>query len=205
VIYAFVNGQLASSTIQNPAEHLSLSSLLTSHPISLTIEVPAGDSTLDILSVSMGLNNYGDHMEENQVGAVSNITLDGKSLFGFTHSIGLTGEADKSALTPISSTETCTQLCWFNMKFNTPNVDVTTGLSTIALDIGESHLTKGAFWVNGNMIGRYWTIVAERGCQVCEELTYSGEYGGESCRRGCGEMSQRYYKVPSAWLNTPER
>lgn len=36
-------------------------------------------------------------------------------------------------------------------------------------------------------------------------MTYSGAYSGANCRRGCGEMSQRYYKVPFQWLHSPER
>ncbi len=41
-------------------------------------------------------------------------------------------------------------------------------------------------------------------CEVCDELTYVGGYSGGRCRDGCGEMSQRYYKVPYNWLHSPE-
>lgn len=54
-------------------------------------------------------------------------------------------------------------------------------------------------------MNRYWSIIASKDisgvdCEVCDELTYSGSYSGGKCRRGCGSMSQRYYKVPYQFL-----
>ena len=60
---------------------------------------------------------------------------------------------------------------------------------------------KGAAYINGNMLGRFWDKAAPAdGCDVCDELAYSKSYAAEDCRTGCGEMSQRYYKVPTEWL-----
>lgn len=157
----------------------------------------------------MGLNNYGAFLEQNQVGAISNITFNDKVLTQFTHSIGLTGkislQTKKNQFT--SASESCSSLCWHHLEFLTPlsYIPDSEGLSTLALDIGTSNLNKGIIYVNGEMIGRYWSIIASKensgvDCEVCDELTYSGSYSGGKCRRGCGEMSQRYYKIPYQFL-----
>lgn len=137
-------------------QHLLEYSNLKSTKITFDIEVPIGKSQLDILSVSMGLNNYGAFLEENEVGVVSNITFNNKILTDFTHSIGLTGEVSlKNKKNKLK--ESCTNLCWYNLEFSTPESYIPNpdGLSTIALDIGESKLSKGIIYVNGQMIGRY--------------------------------------------------
>ena len=67
----------------------------------------------------MGLNNYGAFLEENKVGAISNITFNNQVLTQFTHSIGLTGEislkSKTNQFTSTSVSETCTNLCWYNL------------------------------------------------------------------------------------------
>lgn len=148
VVYLFVNGKYQTSTLDRFS-----SNLLSSVPIKLNFDVPVGSSRLDLLSVSMGLNNYGAHMEENNVGIISSVKFNGVELVDWTHSIGLYGES-----LPLSNgiVADCTDLCWYHMKFPTPASyqPSSDGLSTIALDLGHSELSKGVIYVNGHMIGR---------------------------------------------------
>lgn len=148
IVYLFVNGKYQTSTLDRPT-----SSLLKAAPILLTFDVPVGTSRLDLLSVSMGLNNYGAHMEENTVGVISSVKFNGLELTDWTHSIGLSGET-----LPLSNgvLAECTELCWYHLKFPTPTSyqPSSDGLSTIALDLGLSDLSKGMLFVNGHMIGR---------------------------------------------------
>jgi hypothetical protein len=128
---------------------------LQSAPVSLQFSVPVGVSQLDLLSVSMGLNNYGAHMEENQVGIVSPLRFNGEPLTDITHSVGLAGERSPSSLSR-GVVEECQELCWYQLKFDTPASYQPSpdGLSTIALDLGNSALSKGILYVNGHMLGR---------------------------------------------------
>jgi hypothetical protein len=156
VLYLFVNGKYETSTIEDRTRGLHATSSLEKTPVSLQFPVPLGTSQLDLLSVSMGLNNYGSHMEENQVGIVSSVKFNGVALTDFTHSIGLTGESLLASDVPHEILP-CDSLCWFHLNFPTPlSYDPSpTGLSTIALDLGLSNLFKGVLYVNGHMIGRY--------------------------------------------------
>jgi hypothetical protein len=150
VVYLFVNGKYEASTIEDRTPTNSLGKA----PVSLHFSVPVGASQLDLLSVSMGLNNYGSHMEENQVGIISTVKFNGNPLTDFTHAVGLTGEslpASDGVVHP------CENLCWYHLNFPTPlSYDPSpSGLSTIALDLGLSDLFKGILYVNGHMIGRF--------------------------------------------------
>ena len=53
---------------------------------------------------------------------------------------------------------------------------------------------KGQAWVNGNHIGRYWTLVSPKdGCdQACD---YRGAYDSDKCTTNCGKPTQTLYVV----------
>lgn len=189
-----------------------------SMPVSLNISIPTTAKSIDILSVSMGLQNYGPFLEDIEVGIVSNVTLDGELLMNFTHSIGLQGEFNDIPHTPagqrvaVATTESCLGLCWHVASFPTPASlhSTSTMPQPLALDLGIS-MGKGAAWVNGNMLGRYWSINAtatatQFSCRdTCDSSEYVGLYWGDRCRTGCGEPSQSYYKLPSEWLKNSAR
>lgn len=190
-------------------------------PINLEFELPAGGPNVDIdvLSVSMGLQNYGPYLETINVGIVSNITFSAGSrrkltLGPFVHSIGLRGEAEgysksvkkAASFKPLSSGSSTQALSWLHGSFETP-VSVTES-TPLALEL-SSAMGKGAIWVNGHMLGRYWNITAAatdvqaKECDAklsCSSADYVGAYSGDRCRSGCGSPSQRYYKLPAQWL-----
>jgi hypothetical protein len=240
IVYAFVNGKLQTSTLENAVAFARASdpnrgskmratagAAVDTNPISLTITLPSSRKdvvNIDLLSVSMGIQNYGPFLENYAVGIMSNITMhlssesDGTAttpssvvLGPVLHSVGLRGEQQKGlefvAEGQDASARSCGQLCWYRSAFHTP-VDLRTH-KQLALDM--SSMGKGSVWVNGHMLGRYWSVLAEKTatqtCDVsaCSSDLYVGAYNGDRCRTGCGDYSQRYYKLPSDWLHPSER
>lgn len=207
VFHVFVNGQLAASVLGkaggNPIVQGALKAVET---VKVAINVPAGASAaLDILSVSMGLQNYGPYLETMQVGIVSDLSFDGKQLHNITHSVGLVGEAQRAfdgiSVPMLATAADSSHLTWHTLSFATPSS--VTARSHLALDL--SMMGKGAVWVNGNMLGRYWNATAiasvtQRSCYDCPSADYVGSYNGDKCRSGCGQPSQQYYKLPTEWL-----
>jgi hypothetical protein len=178
-------------------------------------------NTIDILCTSAGLQNYGPYMERIQTGIVGDVTLGSDILKGWKSSIGLLGEAidfggvsTTSEIDPAKRAElidelegfhTCSYLCWRQITLTTQaNFDKT---AAYALDLGS--LGKGHIWFNGRDLGRYWTLKArERGddesCQPCDEVAYTGPYHQTQCQTGCGEPSQRFYKIPTDYITNGE-
>ena len=172
-------------------------------------------NTVDILCIGAGLLNYGPHLELIETGIVGKVLLDGVELLDWKHSVGLLGEAiDYGGVSTITSIDPakraelihdleghgdCSDLCWRQLSFVTDAMD-----SSAAYALDMTAFGKGTVWVNGHMLGRYWNAVAAGdtdACAPCGEYEYTGEYQPDSmCRTGCGEASQRFYKVPTAWL-----
>jgi hypothetical protein len=101
VVYVFINNQRVIEHIAFPvaassATSGSLSSstaILDTSSISLTLSIPAGSGQiLTILTQTMGLQNFGAHLEEVAAGIVSSVKLDNTTLHLWTHTIGLSGE-----------------------------------------------------------------------------------------------------------------
>jgi beta-galactosidase len=226
IVYAFVNGVIQSSSIsesvaavrdigltEHAQGHLFKAppkGKLDANSVALEIMIPEGSSKvqIDLLSVSMGIQNYGPYIESYAVGIVSDITLTipettTKTVLGpILHSVGLKGETTSLQETRAGLSTACDSLCWYQSTFLTP---VNTRKHTqLALDM--SSMGKGFVLVNGQMLGRYWNVIAEKtavqdcNLSVCTSDVYAGAYSGDKCRSGCGDYSQRYYKLPAEWL-----
>lgn len=68
--------------------------------------------------------------------------------------------------------------------------DAPIGDEPLALDM--SSMGKGQVWINGQSLGRYWTINAEGSCSTC---SYSGTFRPPRCQFGCGHPTQQWYKL----------
>lgn len=239
MFYVYWNGALVASTFGeaggnpiNPASgarRVSASSY-TPATVSLSFTVPSSSATseeenhLDILSVSMGLKNYGPFLETIQVGIVSpNVTVTAVQTqsssrttktfvpTSYLHTVGLQRDATGSARVCDSGDAATNGLCWFTTTFATPAVVATaTAPVSMALDLGAT-MGKGLVYVNGHMLGRYWNIAgaatasqrdcAGIGCSAESYMDFVGAYNGDRCRSDCGAPSQTYYKLPWDWLN----
>jgi len=193
--YLYVNSIMQSTQCGTQNGNLFTSPVTFSN-----VAVIEGDNDITIMSVSMGLKNYGANLERSRVGIVGEILVDGEVMKGWTHTVGINGPPDAS-LDDKNFFETNTGMTWFELKFDSPLPGDDDEKSGLALDL--SSMGKGFVSVNGRMLGRYWSIVGENtnNCEECDLAAYAGSYGPDTCRSGCGEESQRYYKMPRSWLN----
>ncbi|KAJ7552724.1 hypothetical protein O6H91_06G067100 [Diphasiastrum complanatum] len=200
VVHIFVNGELAGST---NTKNVGLYAKAT-QPVNLN----AGDNEIDILSVTVGLQNYGAFFETWGAGIRGPVLVRGlatgvRNLTNqlWKHEIGVKGEALKlytregaETVTWVPNSLTTSQpLVWYKGQFDAPEGD-----EPVALDLGG--MGKGLVWVNGKSLGRYWPAfrAPQNGCsQKCD---YRGPYGPSKCVTGCGQPSQQWYHIPRAWL-----
>jgi hypothetical protein len=82
-------------------------------------------------------------------------------------------------------------LRWYRVEFQTPPGD-----EPLAFDFGG--LGKGLAWVNGECIGRYWTVKSVAPGEIPTEHNQVMRFDPP------GGPSQRYYHVPREWLREGE-
>ncbi|KAE8656708.1 Beta-galactosidase 1 [Hibiscus syriacus] len=200
-LHAFINGKLAGSGTGNSGN--------AKVKVDIPITVVAGKNTIDLLSLTVGLQNYGAFFDLSGAGVTGPVKLNGLnngssidlSSQQWTYQVGLKGE--DSGLPSGSSSEWISQsglpknqpLIWYKTNFDAP-----TGKAPIALDF--TGMGKGEAWVNGQSIGRYWPtyITPSGGCT--DSCNYRGPYNANKCRKNCGKPSQKLYHVPRSWLQS---
>lgn len=194
--YFFVNGELQGS-------------VESGNPAQVRLNLPSGSYSLDILTQTVGLANYGAHYEDITRGiAGGKVYLDNIDITspsgGWIHQVGLKGESLQVWNNPnVVNWNTNAQqglnrpLTWWFAQFPTPS-----GTGGLALDI--TGLGKGFVYVNGHGVGRYWNITASGSCPSCATIdancNYKGTYSPGRCVCDCGVPSQQYYHIPRDWL-----
>ncbi|XP_023523717.1 beta-galactosidase 16-like isoform X1 [Cucurbita pepo subsp. pepo] len=171
VVHAFVNGVYAGSAHGAKNEqNFSLNNNIT---------LRHGTNNISLLSVMVGLPDSGAYLESRVLGLLS-VKIGGKdySAQPWGYKVGLSGENSQifsgsgSNDTQWSKLDKSSQpLTWYKTQFDAPPGD-----DPIALNLG--FMGKGAVWVNGWGIGRYWV----------------------SFLTGKGEPSQKWYHVPRSFL-----
>ncbi|KZV34569.1 Beta-galactosidase 8 isoform 1 [Dorcoceras hygrometricum] len=177
----------------------------------VSIDVPCGltpgKNKIDLLSLTVGLQNYGAHYDTEGAGITGPVKLKGLqngstidlSSDQWTYQIGLKGEdlglsSGSSSLWVSQPTLPKNQpLVWYKTTFDAPP-----GSSPVALDF--TGMGKGQAWINGQSIGRYWptNTAPKSGCT--DSCDYRGSYQPSKCQRNCGAATQKLYHVPRAWL-----
>ncbi|KAJ3089865.1 Beta-galactosidase 7 [Quaeritorhiza haematococci] len=189
-----------------------------------------------ILSTSYGLKHWGNHLEKMTKGLKGKVRVAGVDITsrGWRHRVGLKGERHQYwsrdnqhwSYHGIPAGE---PLVWYKLTFDVTSIDPSflksnpssisssTPLNSFALYLGG--MGRGAVFVNGYHIGRYWNITAQipperktwyyntfhadkcegssEGPTVCD---YAGKFSEWKCRQGCGEPCQKFYHVPADWL-----
>lgn len=193
-VHIFVNGKLAGSAMGWNIQVVQ--------PITLK----DGKNSIDLLSMTLGLQNYGAYLETWGAGIRGSVSVTGLpygnlslSTAEWSYQVGLRGEelklfhngtADGFSWDSSSFTN-ASYLTWYKTTFDAPG-----GTDPVALDLGS--MGKGQAWINGHHLGRYFLMVApQSGCETCD---YRGAYNTNKCRTNCGEPSQRWYHIPRAWL-----
>lgn len=119
---------------------------------SATIDVPAG-ARLDILVENTARSNYGKGLRTERKGITDSVTLAGKELTGWEiYPLPMNGNDVRSARWSRSARPTPPAP---GPSFHRGTFTVTTPGDTF-LDM--SAWTKGAVWVNGHNLGRFWNI-----------------------------------------------
>ncbi|PWA84719.1 glycoside hydrolase, family 35 [Artemisia annua] len=198
-LHVYVNNQLIGSAFGGPE----------SRKVKVTgnANLRAGTNKISLLSVAVGLQNNGPHFELWKTGVLGPVVLHGVgkgswdlSRQKWSYQVGLKGESmNLAAPTGISSVDWTESslvaqmnrpLTWYKAYFNAPQ-----GGEPLAIDM--KGMGKGQVWINGQSIGRYWTIHGKGSCNVCN---YAGTYRPVKCQTRCGVPTQRWYHVPRSWL-----
>nr|XP_043637528.1 beta-galactosidase 3-like [Erigeron canadensis] len=198
-VHVFVNGRHSGSAYGSRKD--------TRFTFRKRVNLRGGTNKIALLSLAAGLPNVGTHFELRDTGILGPVSLNGLdhgpfdlSRLTWSYKVGLNGET-KNLNSPngISTVEWSQvalldhvkqPLKWYKAYFDAPE-----GNEPLALDMKS--MVRGQVWINGQSIGRYWTVRANGTCSVCR---YPGAFRPGNCRRGCGKPTQRWYHVPRSWL-----
>ncbi|VFQ96605.1 unnamed protein product [Cuscuta campestris] len=199
-LHAFVNGIFSGSGRGNSGN----SKVVLDVPINLL----PGANKIDLLSLTVGLQNYGGHYDLRGAGVTGPVHLKSSNSSSITdlssqqwkYQIGLKGEelslsdGVSSLWTSGSSLPTNQPLIWYKTTFDAPEGD-----NPLAIDF--TGMGKGEAWVNGESIGRYWPAYTASTTGACtNSCNYKGHYDDRKCLKDCGKPSQTFYHVPRSWL-----
>ncbi|OVA13906.1 D-galactoside/L-rhamnose binding SUEL lectin domain [Macleaya cordata] len=179
--------------------------------ISKKIMLNQGNNTLALLSMMIGVQNYGPWFDVAGAGIFSVIlsdlnTKEDLSFKEWTYQVGLEGEylglhklnqANSSLWTSGSDVPINQSLIWYKTTFIAPE-----GKGPLSLNLAS--MGKGQAWVNGQSIGRYWQayLAPSTGCTM--NCDYRGTYDPSKCLKNCGQPSQTLYHVPRSWVHPGE-
>ncbi|XP_042031931.1 beta-galactosidase 16-like isoform X1 [Salvia splendens] len=149
VLRTFVNGEFLGSghgIYRNQSFSLESGASLKS-----------GVNSISLLSIMIGLPDSGAFMEKRASG-LRNVSIGDKDLTfsSWGYQVGLVGEKLQLYTEEGSSkaewskfNQSPQQLKWYKARFDAPE-----GTDPVALNLGT--MGKGAAWINGESIGRYW-------------------------------------------------
>ncbi|KAK7257722.1 hypothetical protein RIF29_31900 [Crotalaria pallida] len=198
-LHAFINGKLAGSGTGNNDN----ATVIVDIPITLV----DGNNTIDLLSITVGLQNYGAFFDTWGAGITGPVILKGLkngstldlSSQQWTYQVGLKGEdldlpSGTSGQWNSQSTLPKKQpLTWYKTNFVAPSSN-----NPVAIDF--TGMGKGEAWVNGQSIGRYWPTYVSSNDGCTNSCDYRGPYNQYKCLKNCGKPSQTLYHVPRSWL-----
>ncbi|KAI3765116.1 hypothetical protein L2E82_15142 [Cichorium intybus] len=180
--------------------------------VSEKISLEKGNNTLDIISMMIGLQNYGPWFDIMGAGLYSVTLADLKntkkdiSSNEWTYQVGTEGEslgldktdvANTSLWTHGSELPTNQSLIWYKSTFVAPE-----GKGPLSLNLAS--MGKGQAWVNGQSIGRYWSSYLSPSTGCTDNCDYRGSYNAQKCQKKCGQPAQILYHVPRTWVHAGE-
>lgn len=198
-LHVFINGQLSGSAYGSREKR----GFTFRGPVNLH----AGTNRLALLSVASGLPNVGLHFETWKTGILGPVLLHGidhghrdLSWQKWFYQVGLKGESLN-----LASPDGVSSVDWIQgslaaqtqrpLRWHMTHFDAPAGDQPLALDL--KGMGKGQAWINGQSMGRYWTIFGVGNCARC---TYPGTYRASKCQNACGRPTQHWYHVPKAWM-----
>ncbi|KAK9160853.1 hypothetical protein Syun_007194 [Stephania yunnanensis] len=202
VLHAYVNGKHIGSEWSQGGSYQFI--------FERKVKLKKGKNQLTLLSVTVGLKNYGSFFYDTPVG-LGGVQLvrnhsDGLKIIKdfssnkWSYKVGLEGEekqlynVESKSKFHASNLPSRRMMTWYKTTFKAP-----LGNDPVVVDL--LGMGKGYAWVNGRSIGRFWPsfLARENGCTAtCD---YRGSYNNNKCLSKCGETSQRWYHVPRSFLN----
>ncbi|XP_058085526.1 beta-galactosidase 6-like isoform X2 [Magnolia sinica] len=183
-----------------------------SFTVTQKIMLNQGKNTLDMLSMIIGIQNYGPWFDIAGAGIFSVALVDlmnakeDLSFKAWSYQVGMEGEylgLDQTSLAnsslwtmgnypPVNQT-----LIWYKTTFIAPE-----GNGPLSLNLAS--MGKGQAWINGEGIGRYWPayLAPTTGCS--EPCDYRGSYDASKCLKNCGQPAQILYHIPRSWVHPGE-
>ena len=247
ILYIYINGMLAHKqeiavinvNMDQKGQKNSMDSSTGKNATELNFIVsipaynfPKSSFNLSILSVTMGLVNYGAYYEKAQKGLHGSIMINNYDITKGTwfHQIGLQGEymkvtclwihtkyynsahISKYPWKSINDNFIYKPLIWYKVKFSgleiqkllKPILSNENSFFSFALHLGT--MGKGQAWISNfsktHSVGRYWDVRSDY--SECPSCSWSGAFYPEKCPVGCGKPSQEYYHLPSDWIVSPD-
>ncbi|XP_020592351.1 beta-galactosidase 6 [Phalaenopsis equestris] len=167
-----------------------------------------GSNKIDLLSATVGLQNYGAFFDLTGAGITGPVQLRGQkgtldlSSEEWTYQVGLKGESSGLYSSSLNSSDWVSlpnipknqPLIWYKASFAAPD-----GNDPIIIDF--TGMGKGEVWINGQSIGRYWptNFASQNGCNSC---SYKGSYNSDKCLKNCGKPSQQLYHLPRSMVQS---
>ncbi|XLT84611.1 hypothetical protein HN873_006364 [Arachis hypogaea] len=200
-LYAFINGKLAGGGTGNSTN--------ATVNVDIPVTLVTGKNTIDLLSLTVGLQNFGAFFDTWGAGITGPVTLKGLkngstidlSSQQWTYQVGLLGEdlglssGNAGQWNSQSTLPKNQSLTWYKTNFVAPS-----GNDPVAIDF--TGMGKGEAWVNGQSIGRYWPTYVSPNSGCTNSCDYRGYYYQSKCLRNCGKPSQTLYHVPRSWLKS---
>lgn len=199
-LHAFVNGKLAGSQTGNKDK--------PKLNVDIPITVLSGKNKIDLLSLTVGLQNYGAFFDTWGAGITGPVILKGLkngnntldlSSRKWTYQVGLKGEdlglssGNSGGWNSQSTFPKNQPLIWYKTNFDAPS-----GRNPVAIDF--TGMGKGEAWVNGQSIGRYWPTYVASNADCTDSCNYRGPFTQTKCHMNCGKPSQTLYHVPRSFL-----
>jgi beta-galactosidase len=132
---------------------------------SITVDLPAGEATIDILVENLGRINFGPNLLKNNKGITTSVSLNGKVLKGWDmYSLPFQNIDDiKFGKSTSSKDQPVLKRAYFNL----------TATGDTYLDM--RNWGKGSVWINGHNLGRYWSIGPQQTLYVPVEWLKKGK------------------------------
>jgi len=129
---------------------------------SVTVTLPAGKVTLDILVENLGRINFGTYLLKNKKGITSEVLLNGQAIHNWQQ---FKLPFDQQPVVKAGSVNPDAPV----LKEGSFNLDA---VGDTYLDM--THWGKGVVWVNGHHLGRYWQVGPQQTLYVPAEWLKKG-------------------------------
>ncbi|CAL5408724.1 unnamed protein product [Camellia sinensis] len=181
------------------------------------VNLDSGNNTLDVLSMMIGLQNYGPWYDIQGAGITSVILSDLKntnkslSSTAWTYQVGLEGEylgldninlANSSLWTQGNAFPINQSLIWYKDKQELENLELTVCRDSRANPLSMGPCPQFCFMPIQNLMCISYGVLSTFG--QAWNCDYRGNYDSFKCLKYCGQPAQTLYHIPRTWVHSGE-